>query len=109
MPIAPPDKNKLASLPHWASVAFIARCARRLLPLYQQDTAEPAEARIVVARAILLAEKRAEMGGETDTYDYEDLAIDGQFVDNYDIESLGSALLGAEQAASLTYRDTGRG
>lgn len=107
MPIAPPDKNKLASLPHWASVAFIARCARRLLPLYQQDTAEPAEARIVVARAILLAEKRAEMGGETDTYDYEDLAIDGQFVDNYDIESLGSALLGAEQAASLTYRDLG--
>jgi signal transduction histidine kinase len=62
---------------------------------------------MVVARAVLLAEKRAEMGGETDTYDYEHLAIDGQFVDNYDIDALGSALLGAEQAASNTYDDEG--
>jgi signal transduction histidine kinase len=107
MPIAPLHKNTLASLPRWAAVAFIARCARRLLPLYEHDTAEPADQRMVVARAILLAEKRAEMGGETDTHDYEHLAIDGQFVDAYDLDSLGSALAGVEQAASNTYDDMG--
>ena len=62
---------------------------------------------MVVARAILLAEKRAGMGGDTNTYDYEPLTVDSQFVDNYDIDSLASALMGAGEAAANTYSDLG--
>ena len=101
------EQERFTGLPRWATVAFIARCARRLLPLYEQDDAEPADQRLVVARAILLAEKRAAMGGETDTFDYEALTVDGQYVDNYDIDSLASALSGAAQAAANTYTDLG--
>ena len=101
------DNNNFAALPRWALVAFIARCARRLLPLYEQDNAEPADQRMVVARAILLAEKRAGMGGDSDTHDYEPLWTDGQFVDNYDIDALASALAGAEEAATNTHSDMG--
>jgi signal transduction histidine kinase len=101
------EENRFSALPRWAIVAFIARCARRLLPLYEQDAAEPADQRMVVARAILLSEKRAAMGGDSDTFDYEALTVDGQYVDNYDIDSLGSALMGAGQAASNTYTDMG--
>jgi signal transduction histidine kinase len=105
--IPPVEENRFTALPRWALVAFIARCARRLLPLYEQDTAEPADQRMVVARAILLAEKRAEMGGDPDTDDYEHLTVDGQYVDHYDIDSLASALGGAGEAAANTYRELG--
>jgi signal transduction histidine kinase len=101
------DSNSLASLPRWALVAFIARCARRLLPLYEHDNTEPADQRMAVTRAILLAEKRAEMGGTGETSDYEPLSGDGQFVDHYDIEALASALAGSEEAASNTFRELG--
>jgi signal transduction histidine kinase len=101
------DKKSFMSLPRWALVAFIARCARRILPLYQHENAEPADQRMAVTRAILLAEKRAGAGGKSDTYDYEPLWSDGQFVDNYDIDALAAALSGAEQAASNTYTDIG--
>jgi signal transduction histidine kinase len=105
--MAPLDNNSFVALPRWALVAFIARCARRLLPLYEQDNAEPADQRMVVTRAILLAEKRAGMGGDSDTHDYEPLWTEGQFVDNYDIDALASALAGAEEAATNTYSDIG--
>jgi len=69
--MAPLDNNDFAVIPRWPLVAFIARSARRLLPLYEQDNAEPVDQRMVVARAILLAEKRAAMGGASDAHDYE--------------------------------------
>jgi hypothetical protein len=44
------------------------------------ETAESADQCMVVARAIILAEKRR-MGGDSDTYDYEPLRVDGPYVD----------------------------
>ena len=103
MPLS--DIGKLNSLPLWATVAFIARCARRCLPLYKDDTAEPAEQRAAVTQAIRLAEKRASIGGKVG---FEDaLEIDGQFFDNYDLDSLNSALSASVQAASNTHDDLG--
>jgi signal transduction histidine kinase len=105
--MAPLDKNNFAALPRWAMAAFIARCARRLLPLYEQNDAEPADQRIAVTRAISLAERRAALGGDPDDYDVVALATDGQFVDDYDIDALKAALAGALQAATNTYSDLG--
>jgi hypothetical protein len=103
----PQDTIDFTGIPRWALTAFIARCARRLLPLYEKDNAEPIDQRTVVSRAVLLAEKRATMGGDTDAYEYEQLWTDGQFVDNYDIDALAAALAGAEQAAANTFSDIG--
>jgi signal transduction histidine kinase/uncharacterized protein YjaG (DUF416 family) len=97
------DKNQFNALPHWAKVAFIARCARRILPLYKDDSAEPAEQRAAVTQAIRLAEKRAATGGDVG---FEDaLEIEGQFFDNYDLDALNSALSACVKAASNTHID----
>ena len=105
--IAPLDRTGFTSCPRWALVAFIARCARRLLPLYERDNSEPLDQRAAIIRAILLAERRAGVGGEYGVCDYETLSSNGHFVNNYDVEALVFALSGAEQAASNTHADLG--
>ncbi len=93
----------LDNLPRWARVAYIARCARRCLPLYEHEKREPLEQRIAVARAVLLAEMRAARGGDPQEFDF--LEVDGQFVDDYDLCSLQSTLWGVEEAAANTFAD----
>jgi hypothetical protein len=42
------ERDRFAKLPHWATVAFVARCGRRRLPLYENDISEPRERRVPV-------------------------------------------------------------
>jgi hypothetical protein len=52
-----PTREEIARLPRWAQVAFMARCARRVLPLFKFSwPAAPAEYVAAIARAIELAE-----------------------------------------------------
>jgi signal transduction histidine kinase len=104
------DNAKIGSLPHWARVAFIARCARRLLEYYASDEAEPAEQRAIVAKAVALAESRAAVGGSANdsAFEYEHLTSSvGEVTDNYDLDSLCSSIAGVVRAASNTYDDVG--
>ena len=99
------EKELFAKLPHWATVAFLARCGRRLLPLYENDTAEPREQRAAVVQAIRLAEKRAALGGAVDSHEF--LEFESEFIDNYDVDSLAATLHGCVEAASNTHTDLG--
>jgi Domain of unknown function (DUF4375) len=57
----------LADLPHWARVAFAARCGRRVLPLFSKNwpNAEP-KRRTAILTAIRLVEGSAEEGRALD-------------------------------------------
>jgi hypothetical protein len=56
-------RSPLADLPHWARVAFAARCARAVLPLLSRHwPAAPAKHSRAVRLAIELAEQSAEEG-----------------------------------------------
>jgi signal transduction histidine kinase len=92
------------SLPRWARVAFVARCARRYAEAFGADRAEPAAARTAVLQAVQLAELRAASGGAVGTYS-DALEIDGQFFDHYDIQSIADALSSYAVAASNTFDD----
>ena len=96
----------LQKLPRWATVAFLARCARRLLPAYRDDAHEPAQQRLAVAQAVELAEKRASVGGADEPLS-EPLMLGQQYFDEYDVDSLMAALYGAVEAASNTRDDCG--
>jgi hypothetical protein len=97
------DRQLLESLPRWALVAFIVRCAQRFLPVYLSDSYEPHDQRLLIANAIRLADKRASIGGD---FGFQDaLELDGQYFDPYDLESVRAALPGAVQAASNTFDD----
>lgn len=93
----------VSSLPRWAAVAYVARCARRFLECYENDESEPSSQRAVVGQAVVLAETRAAAGGDLDPS--LNLEINGQFFDNYDIEAIEESLLGSENAAENTYTD----
>lgn len=95
------------TLPCWARVAFLVRCARRLLPAYRDDAHEPAQQRLAVAQAVELAEKRAAIGGDTEALS-DPLTIHQQYFDDYDYDSLMSALYGAVDAATNTFSDCGQ-
>jgi len=57
-----PTTEQLASLPKWALCAYMARCARRVLPLYRMFVRRAPEHLVVVERAIDLAETKAAEG-----------------------------------------------
>ncbi|MBP3956318.1 protein kinase [Gemmata sp. G18] len=62
-----PTEEEIATLPRWARVALAARCARRVLPLYQHFwLAAPVEYVAAVARAIEVAECAAAFRLEID-------------------------------------------
>jgi signal transduction histidine kinase len=84
-------------------VAYVARCARRFLECYERDPAEPSAQRALVSQAVALAEIRAASGG--DPSDMEQLELDGQYFDNYDIIAIENALAASEHAAENTYTD----
>lgn len=72
-------------LPHWTRVAFAARCARRVQPLFAEAWPDATPGRVeAVERAIVLAEQSAA----------EQMACDG----------LKDAVLGAVMAAGRTCR-----
>lgn len=54
-----PRKCEIAKLPRWARVAFAARCARRVLPLFQAGWPEAPTGRI---KAVIKAVEAAERG-----------------------------------------------
>ncbi len=55
-----PSGPSLADLPHWARVAFVARCARRLLPVFRANWPNATNSRQdAILRAIALAEQSA--------------------------------------------------
>ncbi len=55
-----PTEEEIAQLPRWARVAFAARCARRVLPLFQRYWPNaPAEHLAAVTQAIDLSEQAA--------------------------------------------------
>ena len=64
-----PSREEIEKLPRWAQVAFAARCARRVLPLYSYFCPEALREHILaVNRAVELAEQCAELGqGNQDT------------------------------------------
>ncbi len=97
------ESKSFESMPRWAVVAFIARCGRRVLPLYQRNVYEPLPQRVAVVQAIELAERRASEGGDFDSWNA--LKISDQYVDNYDIDGLQTALYGYWEAAANTHAD----
>ncbi|MEM9065772.1 MAG: hypothetical protein AAGB51_09820, partial [Planctomycetota bacterium] len=55
-----PSKEELRTLPRWALVAYAARCARRVQPLFKASWPDaPAEHVEAVDKAITLAERSA--------------------------------------------------
>lgn len=55
-----PTKEEIAELPRWAKVAFAARCARRVYPLFELGWPEaPAKHKKAIIEAIEFAEKAA--------------------------------------------------
>ena|GEM_PF-1202428 len=55
-----PTEEEIAQLPRWARVAFAARCARRVLPLFRSSWRNaPTEHVLAVARAVEVAEQSA--------------------------------------------------
>lgn len=68
----------IASLPHWARVAFAARCSRNVLPLFEQYWPGAAPRRLeALCTAIRLAEESAREGAAAEGL--ED-AIDGSIM-----------------------------
>lgn len=59
-----PTEEEIASLPRWARVAFAARCARRVLPLYAELHPYPEE-RDSGLKAVRLAVEVAETSADT--------------------------------------------
>lgn len=58
--LEPPSEKEIRRLPRWAQVAFAARCARRVQPLFQAGWPKaPAEHVEAVKRAIRIAETGA--------------------------------------------------
>lgn len=58
-----PTEGDIARLPRWARVAFAARCARRVLPLFGHKWPDlPARYRAPVVRAVELGERSAARG-----------------------------------------------
>lgn len=97
------EPDSFTPLPYWAIVSFLARCGRRVLPLYQRDGHEPTAGRVLVSQAIELAEYRAAAGG--DVHSDDALQVGSQFVDNYDVDALWRGLYGCVEAAENTHTD----
>lgn len=91
-------------LPYWATVAFIARCARRFSDAFGEDSAEPAATRVTVEEAVRLAEERATLGKTPNSYEGY-VEFDGKFFDNYDILAITQALGSYAEAARNTLAD----
>ncbi|MFC1706727.1 hypothetical protein ACFL59_07890, partial [Planctomycetota bacterium] len=86
-------KNRLATLPRWAIVAFAARCAERALPLcvLPEGTPDGEDHRLAVGRAIRAANAAARHeSGPVDT-------------------AIATAALNAASAAVAIAHDTGIG
>lgn len=65
-----PTKDEIAALPWWARVAFAARCARRVLPLFQAGWPSAPKKHVhAVTMAVETAERSA-----TDAADAADTA-----------------------------------
>jgi len=68
-----PTKAEIAHLPRWARVAFVARCARRVLPLFKAGWRDaPQEYTAAVEHAVRVAEVTA---GRTDAHHSADTTI----------------------------------
>jgi len=93
-----------SGLPHWAAVAYVTRCARRFLECYTSDNAEPKSQRSTVLQAVELAEMIVVRGGPASDF-HDQLILDGQYFDQYDLIALKDALQGCANAAESTYED----
>ncbi|MFN0146596.1 MAG: hypothetical protein ACKVT1_08805, partial [Dehalococcoidia bacterium] len=61
--VEPPSREELVKLPRWARVAFAARCARRVQPLFLKHwPSAPKEHVEALDKAITLAETAARSG-----------------------------------------------
>jgi len=61
-----PTEDEIGQRPRWAQLAFTARCARRVLPLFTRlEDLVPAEKRDVVLKTLSLAEGAARMGDKS--------------------------------------------
>ena len=94
---------EVSNLPHWAAIAFLARCARRFLECYQKDPIKSSAQRAVVAQAVALAETAASIGGEDKEPGYFEL--NGEILDSYDLDAIYTALRANENAAENSYAD----
>lgn len=63
VPSQPPTEEELTGLPIWAIVAFAARCARRVAPVYDTWNGSTDSGRQAVASAIGAAERAAATAG----------------------------------------------
>src|SRR5882672_1425339 len=89
-----PTPQKLNALPKWALSAFMARCARRVLPLYRVFVRRAPEHLVAIERAVDLAEHRSALGETDEVYD------------NYDLHALADTLGAIREAALNTEADT---
>lgn len=72
-----PTEEEIAALPRWAKVAFAARCARRVLPLFARcatDLAHPSKDRAYLQYLVTQAESSASESSGSDR-DALDLAV----------------------------------
>nr|CAA9293149.1 hypothetical protein AVDCRST_MAG63-4535 [uncultured Armatimonadetes bacterium] len=114
MPV--PDTTDLARLPLWAAVAFAARCARRVQPLFEAGWPQTAKFRraraeqaAALERAIAVAERFAAQAAGEPGYSAAadaDHAVDaqtaaGQFAADKAITAYADAAAGAAYAADV--------
>lgn len=87
-----PSEGEIKQLPRWARVAFAARCARRVQPLFNQFWSDaPAQHNKAVERAIRLAEESA-----SKAFSNEEALYAASEADNAAVAALG----GSNQLAS---------
>lgn len=88
-----PTPAQLNALPKWALSAFVARCARRVLPLYRVYVRRAPEHLVAIERGIDLAEQRSAQGETEELYD------------SYDLHALAETLGAIREAALNTEAD----
>lgn len=71
-----PKENDVMNLPRWARVAFAARCARRVRPLFTASRSDvSSEDVLAVDRALELAESSARLGRSADVHAHADAVV----------------------------------
>lgn len=101
-----PSQEDLSKLPHWAQVAFAARCARRVLPIYDAVAKAGDYWREAVPAAVQIAEQSAANGAVADPDDdpaaaaAAAAAVAGTYPANY-------AAMAASDAVAAAYADDG--
>lgn len=103
-----PNKEEIAQLRRWAQLAFAARCARRVQPLFKHFWPDAPKKHVdAVDAAVRLAEHCASIGSLTDASadDAADAADDAAHAADDHAEAAGVAAFAAAHAATAAFAD----